>query len=99
MPAGIFKPDSKKPAATSRAGNIYVSRSVTHPPIVRLAATHAVQEKSIPLTEYLAAEATRWYLKPVFVYGIWPLCAAIAGGCIAYLMGAAYTELAFDLKD
>ncbi|MGZ8540065.1 MAG: hypothetical protein ACXWV6_05415 [Chitinophagaceae bacterium] len=40
----------------------------------------------------------KWYLKPLFVYVIWPVCAAIAGGLIAFLMGSAYTELVFDLK-
>lgn len=40
----------------------------------------------------------KWYLKPAFVYFVWPVCAAVGGGLIAYFLGNAYTELFFDLK-
>lgn len=49
-------------------------------------------------TSQAITEDVKWYLKPLFVYVVWPLCAAIAGGLIAFLMGSAYTELVFDLK-
>jgi len=40
-------------------------------------------------------EKERWYLKPVFVYFVWPVCAAVAGGFLAYLIGALYNYIAF----
>jgi hypothetical protein len=49
-------------------------------------------------TSEAITEDVKWWLKPLFVYAIWPICAAIAGGLIAFLMGSAYTELVFDLK-
>ena len=48
-------------------------------------------------TETIPAES-KWYMKPVFFYVVWPLLAAVLGGLIAYLMGTIYTELVFDLK-
>jgi hypothetical protein len=93
----------KPVAAKSRA--VFVTRSVTHHPVVTLAATHGKLEAVMPMVQMMeqvheghAVHGTKWYLKPVFVYGIWPVCAAIAGGVIAYLMGSAYTELVFDFK-
>jgi hypothetical protein len=86
--------------AKHRTG-IYVARKVSHPPVVRLAAPSGshVSHQAIPVSPYIPGETIRWYLKPVFVYGVWPICAAIAGGVIAYLMGSAYIELVFDLKN
>lgn len=88
-------------APAKRRTGIYVTRQVSHPPVVRLAAAsrNNVPQPAIPVSQYIPGETIRWYLKPVFVYGIWPICAAIAGGCIAYLMGTAYIELVFDLKN
>ena len=40
----------------------------------------------------------KWYMKPVFFYLIWPLCAAIAGAVISFLLDLAYTELFLDWK-
>ncbi|MBL7740341.1 MAG: hypothetical protein JNK14_14085 [Chitinophagaceae bacterium] len=37
--------------------------------------------------------ATKWYMRPVFYYIIWPICALVTGALIAYLLGVAYTEL------
>ncbi len=42
-------------------------------------------EKSITLS--------RWYIRPFFYYFMWPLCAAIAGAIITFLIDRAYTEL------
>lgn len=64
----------------------FSSRSVTHR-LVTLTGE----------TETMTAEI-KWYMKPVFVYVVWPLLGAVVGGLIAYLMGAIYTELVFDLK-
>jgi hypothetical protein len=35
----------------------------------------------------------KWYLKPVFMYLVWPVCGAAAGILVARLMDFAYTEL------
>jgi hypothetical protein len=35
----------------------------------------------------------KWYLKPLFYYVVWPVCAIVAGALIAYLLDLAYTEL------
>ncbi|MBL7744617.1 MAG: hypothetical protein JNN00_14195 [Chitinophagaceae bacterium] len=45
-------------------------------------------DRSITITS-----AKKWYMKPVFCYVIWPLCAMAAGALIAYLLGLAYIEL------
>ncbi len=36
-----------------------------------------------------------WYLKPVLVYFVWPVCAAVAGGALAYLIGTIYNYIFF----
>ncbi len=40
----------------------------------------------------------KWYMKPLFLYIVWPVCAAAAGALILFLLGFAYTELFLDLK-
>ena len=40
-------------------------------------------------------EKERWYLKPVLVYFVWPVCAAITGGALAYLIGTVYDYIFF----
>ena len=42
---------------------------------------------------YLEKES--WYLKPVLVYFVWPVCAAAGGGALAYLMGTLYDYIFF----
>lgn len=83
---------AKKPAYEPRGNSVtaYWSRSVNPPRLVALTskAEHAVQTLAEP----------KWYLKPVFVYLLWPLLGAFAGGVIAWLMGEAYTQLFFNLK-
>jgi hypothetical protein len=37
----------------------------------------------------------KWYMKPLFIYIVWPVCAAAAGAFILFLLGFAYTELFF----
>jgi hypothetical protein len=63
----------------------YSSRPVTHRLVTYTRNTEAVAE-------------IKWYLKPLFLYVVWPACAAIAGALLAYLIGTAYSELVFDLK-
>jgi len=51
---------------------------------------------SSPATESVALiEKEKWYLRPVMVYFVWPICAAAAGGGLAYLIGAAYDYIFF----
>jgi hypothetical protein len=40
-------------------------------------------------------EKERWYLKPVLVYFVWPVCAAVVGGGLAYLIGTVYDYIFF----
>lgn len=82
----------EQPTYTASRRSVFVTHTVTHHPVVTLAANGKTQAIHPVLHE------TKWYMKPVFVYGIWPVCAAIVGGLIAYLIGSAYTELVFDLK-
>ncbi len=42
--------------------------------------------------------ATKWYLKPAFCYFIWPVCAAVAGALLSWLLDFTYTELFLDVK-
>jgi|SRR5688500_16982692 len=63
----------------------------------RQPATHRLLSITGTTTETITSEV-KWYMKPLFVYVVWPACAAVAGGVIAFLMGSAYTELVFDLK-
>ena len=35
----------------------------------------------------------KWYMKPLFLYVVWPVCGAVAGVLISLLMNLAYTEL------
>jgi hypothetical protein len=40
----------------------------------------------------------KWYLKPLFYYVVWPVCAAAAGALIAFLIDLIYTELFLNMK-
>lgn len=40
----------------------------------------------------------KWYMKPVFYYVVWPLCAAAAGALIAFLIHLSYSEIFLNLK-
>jgi hypothetical protein len=53
---------------------------------------------SIPGKQEMPVAAIKWYLKPLFLYIVWPVCAAAAGALILFLLGFAYTELFLDLK-
>lgn len=53
-----------------------------------------------PVRETLASPvpAMKWYLKPVFLYVVWPVCGAAAGALISRLMDMAYTGLFLNAK-
>lgn len=89
----------------NKVPSLAASRVDNHPTYV---ANHVSTFTRQPVTQRLVTitgtatetitHEVKWYMKPLFVYVIWPVCAAIVGGFIAYLMGTAYTELVFDLK-
>lgn len=62
---------------------------VDKPAPIYLSLPHALPEEST----IAAATAAKWYLKPVFFYFVWPVCAAVAGAGIAYLLNLAFTEI------
>lgn len=40
----------------------------------------------------------KWYMKPLFYYLAWPVCAAAIGALLAWLIGWTYTEFIFNTK-
>ncbi len=36
---------------------------------------------------------TKWYMKPIYLYVIWPLCGAAGGVLVSFLMNFIFTEL------
>ena len=64
----------------------FISRPVTHRRLITIAGK----------TESIAE--IKWYMMPIFIYLIWPLCAAALFWFIAYFIGSAYTALFFNLK-
>jgi hypothetical protein len=57
-----------------------VSRPVNHPPKPTLRLVKITWEPESAITK------VRWYLKPIFYYVVWPLCAAAVSILIAYLI-------------
>jgi hypothetical protein len=51
--------------------------------------------KIVPPTETVdtSAAEVNWWMKPVYLYFVWPVCGAIAGVLISMLMNLAYHEL------
>jgi hypothetical protein len=50
---------------------------------------------SIPGKQEMPVAEIKWYMKPLFLYLVWPVCAAAAGAFILFLLGYAYTALFF----
>jgi hypothetical protein len=46
----------------------------------------------------MAMAGIKWYMKPLFYYVVWPLCAAAAGAAISFLLDKAYSELFLSMK-
>jgi hypothetical protein len=40
----------------------------------------------------------KWYMKPLFYFVVWPLCAAAAGAGIAFLIRLSYSEIFLNMK-
>jgi hypothetical protein len=54
--------------------------------------------KIVPLTETIEIPETtvaevKWWMKPLYLYVVWPVCGAVAGVLISMLMNLAYHEL------
>ena len=53
--------------------------------------------KIVPLTETTEAETPtaeiKWWLKPVYLYVVWPVCGAVVGVLISMLMNVVYQAL------
>jgi hypothetical protein len=57
-------------------------------------------QNELPVANASETKATdiKWFMKPLFLYIVWPLCGAVAGALISLLMNLAYTELFSNLK-
>ena len=88
----VFIPRAERPTyqsnGSSNSVTAYLARSVNAPRLVTITGKAEAIQQHLP----------KWYQKPLLVYIVWPLLAALAGGVIAYLIGEAYTGLMFDLK-
>lgn len=73
---------------TTNSVTAYLARTVNAPRLV------TITGKAEAIQQHLS----KWYQKPLLVYIVWPLLAAVAGGAIAFLIGEAYMGLMFDLK-
>jgi hypothetical protein len=71
----------------------YVARQVSG--FVSRPAKYAHRLLTIAGKSETATDEKKWYMKPLFYYVIWPVCAAVAGGLIAWLIGLVFTELFF----
>jgi hypothetical protein len=73
----------EQPAYTEVEIPAFINRSATY--------THRVIEYTDrPET---AVVAIKWYMKPVFCYILWPLCAIVVGAGISYLMTEYIAEI------
>lgn len=91
VPAAVAERHIDRPSySATNSVTAYLTRSVTAPRLIALTSKAEVVQQ-VPVS-------AKWYLKPVFVYVIWPLLGAAAGGIIAWLMGEAYTQIFFNLK-
>jgi hypothetical protein len=61
-------------------------------------AEHPRQLLPIDGNAEMAIAGIKWYMKPLFYYVVWPLCAAAAGATISFLLVRAYTELFLSIK-
>ena len=71
---------------------------VAEPAIIAKTRREVADNKPIPQRFVISSaaesvtvlEKEKWYLKPVFVYFVWPVFGAAAGGALAYLIGVVY---------
>lgn len=101
--AGSFEEAEKM--IVNKVPALVASRADEDPPLIEMgsmfvSSSAAYPDRLLRIAGHVEAPVAgiRWYLKPLFYYVIWPICGAVAGALIAYLIGLAYTELFFDLK-
>jgi len=57
------------------------------PPVVK----NSFGNEVITAASVLGEAKTKWWLKPVYLYALWPLCGALAGVLISFLLNFLYT--------
>jgi len=81
-----------------------VSKPIAESPIIAVKAKRPLADnRPIPQRFVVSSapenvaylEKERWYLKPVMVYFVWPICAAVTAGAFAYLIGTLYDYIFF----
>jgi len=68
------------------------------PDFVKLPSRHSQQLLPINGRSETQSADIKWWLKPLFFYLVWPVCAAVAGALIAFLIDFTYTGLFLDMK-
>jgi hypothetical protein len=77
----------------------YMTRQTSGATIPRPAYSHQLLSiAGEPQTQVAQTALTKWYMKPLFFYVVWPFCAAVAGAAISYLLDFSYTKLFLDWK-
>jgi len=61
----------------------------------RNGSSRALAPVSLPATHVIRP---KWWLKPLFLYFVWPLCGAAAGVALSFLMNIVYKVLFFHPK-
>ena len=46
----------------------------------------------------IRVDGIKWYMKPLFYYVVWPVCALVAGALLSWLIDFTYTKIFLDLK-
>ena len=80
-----------------------IAEATIEPAIIAKTRRPVADNKPIPQRFVISASAEnvtfvekeKWYLKPVLVYFVWPVCGAAAGVALAYLIGAIYDYIFF----
>ena len=54
---------------------------------------HRAQQLSLSNKVKSPSAEMNWYMKPLFYYFVWPVCAAVAGAAISYLIEFVYAEI------
>jgi hypothetical protein len=98
--AGSFEEAEKmietKVPAIEKAASIETSEPVKEVPKKNIYTPPVISIQNLqPVAGLTVANvsATKWYLKPIYLYVVWPLCGAAGGALISFLMNFIYTEI------
>jgi len=73
---------------------VYIAKHVFEIDIPATSGTKQPAKQSLPVTQSpVVIAGTKWYMQPFFCYVIWPLCAAVAGALLTFLISTAYAEI------